>query len=68
MQAQIRKVTRIVRHPGFVLRTYEQDISLLKLEHPFTYSPNLLPVCLPPPDSPSFVVRLQQTYRKKLLS
>jgi len=54
MQAQIRKVTRIVRHPDFVARTYQWDLSLLQLEQPFIFSPTMLPVCLPPPDSLSF--------------
>ena len=34
------------------------DLSLLQLEQPFIFSPTMLPVCLPPPDSLSFEVHL----------
>ena len=47
--AQIRWVDRVEVHPRFVAAMYEQDIALMHLEEPLTFTPSLLPVCLPPP-------------------
>ena len=49
--AQILKVSRAFPHPHFDSALYEQDIALLLLEHPATFSSLLLPACLPQPDA-----------------
>jgi len=45
--AQIRSVEKIFQHSNFMPSLYENDISLLRMDRPVVYSPNLLPVCLP---------------------
>ncbi|KAI9553937.1 hypothetical protein GHT06_019208 [Daphnia sinensis] len=46
-----RRVTRVVRHLGFNPRTYRNDIAILTLESPVTFTSSISPVCLPPPGS-----------------
>jgi len=45
--AQIRSVDKIINHENFIPKLYENDISLLRTDKPFTYTPSLIPICLP---------------------
>ncbi|XP_067381037.1 transmembrane protease serine 9-like [Channa argus] len=47
----VLKVTQIINHPNYVARTGENDISLLKLSSPVTFTNYVLPVCLAASDS-----------------
>lgn len=41
-------------HPGYVnpnLNDYNNDIALLKLQHPITFGLSVMPICLPAEDS-----------------
>ena len=38
---------KIVNHENFMPTLYENDISLLRMDKPITYTPSLIPVCLP---------------------
>ncbi|XP_023335057.1 serine proteinase stubble [Eurytemora carolleeae] len=49
--AQIRRIGNIFVHENFVPNLYEQDIAMLWVNEPFTYSSLVLPVCLPPPST-----------------
>jgi len=42
-----RKVRRVTRHKGFDSRTLYNDIALLTLDSPVTFSSTMSPVCLP---------------------
>lgn len=44
----MRAVTTIVRHRSFDAESYNNDIALLKLRKPVTFSKIIKPVCLPP--------------------
>ncbi|XP_068581893.1 transmembrane protease serine 9-like [Cebidichthys violaceus] len=46
-----RTVTRIINHPGYSSRTNDNDISLLKLSSPVTFTNYISPVCLAAPGS-----------------
>ncbi|KAG7309981.1 hypothetical protein JYU34_004504 [Plutella xylostella] len=46
--AIMRAVTTIVRHRSFDADSYNNDIALLKLRKPVTFSKIIKPVCLPP--------------------
>ncbi|XP_061384880.1 trypsin-1-like isoform X2 [Danaus plexippus] len=46
--AIMRAVTAIVRHRSFDSDSYNNDIALLKLRKPVTFSKIIKPVCLPP--------------------
>ncbi|XP_076607601.1 polyserase-2 [Chaetodon auriga] len=43
---QSRTVTRIINHPNYISRTNDNDIGLLKLSSPVTFTKYVLPVCL----------------------
>lgn len=43
-----RKVKRLVRHKGFEMRTLYNDVALLTLDMPVTYTRTVRPICLPP--------------------
>lgn len=45
--AQVRKLKRVIQHPGFQRSTVDNDISLLELEEPVTLSSVIRPICLP---------------------
>lgn len=45
--SQTRRISRIVQHPAFNRRTVDNDISLLQLELPVTFSAAIRPICLP---------------------
>lgn len=40
-------VTSVLRHPGYERRFYYNDIALLRLERPVTFTNFVMPVCLP---------------------
>ncbi|KAJ0182568.1 hypothetical protein K1T71_001937 [Dendrolimus kikuchii] len=42
-----RKIKRVVRHRGFDMRTLYNDIALLTLDQPLTFTKNIRPICLP---------------------
>ncbi|XP_023945692.1 chymotrypsin-like protease CTRL-1 isoform X2 [Bicyclus anynana] len=42
-----RKIKRVVRHRGFDMRTLYNDVSVLTLDQPVTYSKTIRPICLP---------------------
>lgn len=42
-----RKVKRVVRHKGFDSRTLYNDIAVLTMDQPVTFSKAVRPVCLP---------------------
>lgn len=44
---QLRTVTRIIPHPGYVARTHLHDLMLLRLARPARLSPQVRPVSLP---------------------
>ncbi|XP_068581702.1 serine protease 33-like [Cebidichthys violaceus] len=46
-----RTVTRIINHPGYSSSTNDNDISLLKLSSPVTFTNYISPVCLAAPGS-----------------
>ncbi|XP_047504461.1 trypsin-1-like isoform X2 [Pieris napi] len=46
--AIMRAVTSIIRHRSFDADSYNNDIALLKLRKPVTFSKIIKPVCLPP--------------------
>uniref|UniRef100_A0A1B0CCU7 Phenoloxidase-activating factor 2 n=2 Tax=Lutzomyia longipalpis TaxID=7200 RepID=A0A1B0CCU7_LUTLO len=45
---ETRHVKRVVRHRGFDSRTLYDDIALLTLDRPVTFSSSIRPICLPP--------------------
>lgn len=44
---QLRKIIRILVHPGYVDNGFINDISLLQMEYPVVFSDYVRPVCLP---------------------
>uniref|UniRef100_A0A3P9HMJ6 Coagulation factor VII n=1 Tax=Oryzias latipes TaxID=8090 RepID=A0A3P9HMJ6_ORYLA len=44
---QIIQVAEILMHPNYAKTTVDNDIALLRLASPITYTPYALPVCLP---------------------
>lgn len=46
-----RQVTQIINHPDYNSATNDNDICLLKLSSPVTFTKYILPVCLAAPDS-----------------
>ncbi|XP_069689200.1 uncharacterized protein [Periplaneta americana] len=46
---QLRPVSHIILHPGYVDAGFLNDISLLRLREPVQFSDFVRPVCLPPP-------------------
>ncbi|XP_075941278.1 transmembrane protease serine 9 [Anarhichas minor] len=46
-----RTVTQVINHPGYNSGTDDNDISLLKLSSPVTFTKYILPVCLAAPGS-----------------
>ena len=45
---QLRPVSHIILHPGYVDAGFLNDISLLRLRDPVQFSDFVRPVCLPP--------------------
>lgn len=46
-RAITKTVRRIIPHPQFNPRTYENDIAILELETPVDFQPHIVPICLP---------------------
>ncbi|XP_055302911.1 trypsin-4 [Sitodiplosis mosellana] len=46
-QHLVKKVKRVVRHRSFDSRTLYNDVALLTLESPVSYTSNIRPICLP---------------------
>ncbi|CAK1539941.1 unnamed protein product [Leptosia nina] len=42
-----RKIKRVVRHRGFDMRTLYNDVAILTLDQPVTFTKNIRPICLP---------------------
>ncbi|CAH2050325.1 unnamed protein product, partial [Iphiclides podalirius] len=42
-----RKIKRVVRHRGFNMQTLYNDVALLTLDQPVTFSKSIRPICLP---------------------
>nr|XP_026492654.1 tryptase alpha/beta-1-like isoform X3 [Vanessa tameamea] len=42
-----RKIKRVVRHRGFDMRTLYNDVAILTLDQPVTFTKHIRPVCLP---------------------
>ncbi|CAB3239924.1 unnamed protein product [Arctia plantaginis] len=42
-----RKIKRVVRHRGFDMRTLYNDVAVLTLDQPVTFTKNVRPICLP---------------------
>ncbi|RZF36116.1 hypothetical protein LSTR_LSTR014782, partial [Laodelphax striatellus] len=49
---QLRPVSRIILHPGYVDAGFINDISLLQLETPVKFTNFVRPICLPQPNTP----------------
>jgi len=47
---KVVKVSKIIRHEDYKLRSYDADITLVKLESPVAYNAFIKPVCLPDQD------------------
>ena len=43
-------VRRVIRHPYFNHRTYDNDVAVLELETPVKLQPHIVPICLPQDD------------------
>ncbi|MCJ8745009.1 hypothetical protein PDJAM_G00125340 [Pangasius djambal] len=57
---QVMKVNRIITHPKFNPKTFNNDIALVELSSPVVLSTHVMPVCLPsdpepPPGAPCLV-------------
>ena len=44
------KIAKVINHPGYKRSTLENDISILKLAKPLTFSKHIQPMCLPAAD------------------
>ena len=47
MPTMQRKVKRVVVHKDYHAPTFENDLSILELEHDIERKPHIVPVCLP---------------------
>ena len=45
-----RKVQIVASHPKFDPKTFEYDLALLRFYEPVTFSPNIIPICVPEDD------------------
>lgn len=45
--AVTKAVRRVIRHPQFNQRSYENDIAILELDTPVQFQPHIVPICLP---------------------
>ncbi|KAH7640801.1 serine proteinase stubble-like [Dermatophagoides farinae] len=45
-----RGAKKKIVHPKYNFFTYENDLALVKLEHPIDFLPHISPICLPPDD------------------
>ncbi|PZC80153.1 hypothetical protein B5X24_HaOG200415 [Helicoverpa armigera] len=42
-----RKIKRVVRHRGFDMRTLYNDVAVLTIDQPVSFTKNIRPICLP---------------------
>lgn len=47
---QLKTISRIIIHPGYLDFGFVNDISLLQMDSPVVFSDYVRPVCLPQPD------------------
>ncbi|XP_058600892.1 chymotrypsin-like protease CTRL-1 isoform X2 [Onychostoma macrolepis] len=45
---QVKQVSKVITHPLYSRATFNNDIALLKLSSPVTFTPRISPVCLAP--------------------
>ncbi len=45
-----RKVQIVASHPKFDPKTFEYDLALLRFYEPVTFTPNIVPICVPDDD------------------
>ncbi|NXQ86528.1 FA10 factor, partial [Nyctibius grandis] len=57
----MHRVEKIIAHADFDTATYDNDIALLKLEKPITFSEDVVPACLPDEDFANEVL-MNQTF------
>ncbi|KFZ49357.1 Coagulation factor X, partial [Podiceps cristatus] len=57
----MHRVEKIIAHPDFDIKTYNNDIALLKLEEPITFSEDVIPACLPEVDFANNIL-MNQTF------
>lgn len=46
-ELELRSVVKIVKHPKFEAKTFNNDIAVLKFDDPVPFSKSIGPVCLP---------------------
>jgi hypothetical protein len=46
-ELELRAVVKMVRHPKFEAKTFNNDIAVLKFDDPVPFSRSIGPVCLP---------------------
>lgn len=46
-ELELRSVVKMVRHPKFESKTFNNDIAVLKFDDPVPFSRSIGPVCLP---------------------
>jgi secreted trypsin-like serine protease len=45
--AVTKGVRRIIKHPQFNPKSYENDIAILELDSPVEFQPHIVPICMP---------------------
>jgi len=45
--AVTKGVRRVIRHPEFNPKSYENDIAILELDSPVEFQPHIVPICMP---------------------
>lgn len=48
---QVRVISHIFIHPGYIDTGFVNDISVLRMEDPVRFTDYIRPVCLPPPNA-----------------
>lgn len=48
---QVRVISHIIIHPGYIDTGFVNDISVLRMEEPVRFTDFIRPVCLPPPNA-----------------
>lgn len=44
-----RNLKQVIAHPYYNAHTYDNDVALMELDSPVTYSDHIKPICLPAP-------------------